>query len=82
MDLPKKECTVESAKKMASDVVNFLSGRIFPSTTTTTTTATITSTPAGLSKESQHDNTTTQSRSSDVPRLDAPSPKRMHGNEY
>ncbi|KAK9135086.1 hypothetical protein Syun_014416 [Stephania yunnanensis] len=69
MDLSDEECTIESAKKMAGDVVNFLSGKIFPMTTTitATTTATTTSAPVGPSKESQLESMTTQSRSNDVP---------------
>ncbi|KAK9160700.1 hypothetical protein Syun_007041 [Stephania yunnanensis] len=56
MDLSDKECTVESAKKMVGDVVNFLSGKTFSTATTTTTTATTIPTtktaPVGPSKES------------------------------
>ncbi|KAK9167230.1 hypothetical protein Scep_002421 [Stephania cephalantha] len=39
MDTPPKLCTLEFERKMASNVVNFLSGRILDPTTTTTTMA-------------------------------------------
>ncbi|KAK9162801.1 hypothetical protein Syun_003703 [Stephania yunnanensis] len=52
MDSPPKLCTVESARKMASDVVNFLSGKSFGSTTTTTTPTTTTDTTAAATDTS------------------------------
>ncbi|KAK9121305.1 hypothetical protein Syun_018922 [Stephania yunnanensis] len=45
MDSPPELCTLESARKMASDVVNFHSGRSFGPTTTTTTPITATAQP-------------------------------------
>ncbi|KAK9162765.1 hypothetical protein Syun_003667 [Stephania yunnanensis] len=50
MDLLDEECTLDSAKKMMSNVVNFFSGG-FPTTTTTTTIATTTATIATISVE-------------------------------
>ncbi|KAK9083215.1 hypothetical protein Scep_029686 [Stephania cephalantha] len=45
MDLPPELCTIESARTMASDIVNFLSGRSIGPTTTSTTPATATAQP-------------------------------------
>ncbi|KAK9157653.1 hypothetical protein Scep_004227 [Stephania cephalantha] len=63
IDLPDEECTIESTKKIVSDVVNFLSMRILTTTTTTTTTSTTTATTTSASdgplKESKHDNAAT-----------------------
>ncbi|KAK9132824.1 hypothetical protein Scep_012352 [Stephania cephalantha] len=92
MNLPPELCTLESARKMASDIVNFLSGRSFGPTTTTTTptptTATGTTdtsapTEAGP-RQSQHDSTSTHSTPTNAPpaRVDARPPKRMHDKEY
>ncbi|KAK9148064.1 hypothetical protein Scep_006821 [Stephania cephalantha] len=90
MDLPPELCTLESARKMASDIVNFLSGRSFGPTTTTTTPTTATGTTdtsapteAGP-RQSQHDNTSTHSTPANAPpaTVDARPPKRMHGKEY
>ncbi|KAK9094519.1 hypothetical protein Scep_025988 [Stephania cephalantha] len=44
MDSPPELCTLESARKMASDIVNFLSGRSIGPTTATTTPTTATGT--------------------------------------
>ncbi|KAK9100725.1 hypothetical protein Scep_024155 [Stephania cephalantha] len=52
MDSPPELCTLVSARKMASDVVNFLSGRSFDPTTTTTTTTTTTGTTAAATDTS------------------------------
>ncbi|KAK9157473.1 hypothetical protein Scep_004047 [Stephania cephalantha] len=94
MDSPLELCTFESARKMASDVVNFLSGRsLGPTTTTTTTTAatgtttayTDTSAPTQAGpRQSQHDSTSTHSTPANAPPppVDARPPKRMHGKEY
>ncbi|KAK9100245.1 hypothetical protein Scep_023675 [Stephania cephalantha] len=46
MDLPPELCTIESARTMASEIVNFLSGRSLGPTTTSTTPATATGTTA------------------------------------
>ncbi|KAK9139649.1 hypothetical protein Scep_009330 [Stephania cephalantha] len=46
MDLPPEVCTIESARTMASDIVNFLSGRSIGPTPTSTTPATATGTTA------------------------------------
>ncbi|KAK9105295.1 hypothetical protein Scep_022139 [Stephania cephalantha] len=52
MDSPPELCTLESARKMTSDIVNFLSGRSFGPTTTTTTTTTATGTTAAATDTS------------------------------
>ncbi|KAK9144824.1 hypothetical protein Sjap_004727 [Stephania japonica] len=60
MDMSGELCNMESVKKMASGVVNLLSGRtLTTTTTTTTTTATTTTTPIAPLKEFQRDSTTT-----------------------
>ncbi|KAK9148211.1 hypothetical protein Scep_006968 [Stephania cephalantha] len=90
MDLPPELCTIESAKTMASDIVNFLSGRsIGPTTTSTTpattigTTATSGPTEAGP-RQSQHGSTSTHSTpaTAQPATVDARPTKRMLGKEY
>ncbi|KAK9135515.1 hypothetical protein Syun_014845 [Stephania yunnanensis] len=91
MDLPPELCTLESVRKMASDIVNFLSGRSHgPATTTTTTPATATGTTATSApteagpKQSQHGSTSTHSTPANAPpaTVDASPPKRMLDKEY
>ncbi|KAK9104667.1 hypothetical protein Scep_021511 [Stephania cephalantha] len=88
--LPPELCTLESARQMASNVVNFLSGRIFGPTTSTTTPTTATGatdtsvpTEAGR-RQSQHDITSTHSTPANVPAwsIAARPPKRLDGKEY
>ncbi|KAK9098413.1 hypothetical protein Syun_025458 [Stephania yunnanensis] len=71
MDSSLELCTLESMKKMVSDVVNFLPGMSLGPTTTTTTTITTAATTIATDttaptqptpKHSQHDNTSTQLR--------------------
>ncbi|KAK9140179.1 hypothetical protein Scep_009860 [Stephania cephalantha] len=88
--LPPELCTLESARQMASDVVDFLSGRSFGPTTITTTPTTATGTTdtsaptEAAPRQSQHDNTSTHSTPGNAPpaTVDARPPKRMHGKEY
>ncbi|KAK9135089.1 hypothetical protein Syun_014419 [Stephania yunnanensis] len=88
--LPPELCTLDSARQMASDVVNFLSGRSFGPTTTTkipttTTGTTDTSAPTEAAhRHSQHDSTSTHSIPANAPpaTADARPPKRIHGKEY
>ncbi|KAK9089025.1 hypothetical protein Scep_028107 [Stephania cephalantha] len=77
MDSPPELCTLESARKMTSDIVNFLSGRSFGPTTTTTTTTTATGTTAAATdtsaptqagpRQSQHESTSTHSTPAHAP---------------
>ncbi|KAK9088467.1 hypothetical protein Scep_027549 [Stephania cephalantha] len=83
---------------MASDIVNFLSGRILDPTTTTTTTSTTTTTMVAATnietdtsaptqpgpRQSQHDSTSTNYTPSNAPphRSMLSPPKRMLGKEY
>ncbi|KAK9125284.1 hypothetical protein Scep_014130 [Stephania cephalantha] len=78
---------------MASDVFNFLFGRILNPTTTTTTTTTAAATTIATDtsaptqpgpRQSQHGNASTHSTPSNAPPLsvDARSPKRMLDEEY
>ncbi|KAK9156877.1 hypothetical protein Scep_003451 [Stephania cephalantha] len=94
MDSPPELCTLESARKMASDVVNFLSGRSLDPTTTTTATTTAAGTTTAYTdtsaptqagpRQSQHDSTSTHSTPANAPPppVDARPRKRMHGKEY
>ncbi|KAK9160069.1 hypothetical protein Syun_006410 [Stephania yunnanensis] len=93
VDSPTELCTLDYARKMTSDVVNFLSERSFgPTTTTTTTTTTIgtaaandTSTPTQAGPmPSQHNSTSTHSTPANAPppTVDARPLKKMHNKEY
>ncbi|KAK9088917.1 hypothetical protein Scep_027999 [Stephania cephalantha] len=90
MDLPPELCTIESARTMASDIVNFLSGRSIGPTTTSTTPATTTGTTATSGpteagpRQSQHGSTSTHSTpaTAQPATVDARPPKRMLGKEY
>ncbi|KAK9160144.1 hypothetical protein Syun_006485 [Stephania yunnanensis] len=91
MDLAPELCTLESAWKMASDIVNFLSRRsIGPTTTTTTTPATAIGTTATSApieegpRQSRHGSTSTHSTPANAPpvTVDDRPPKRMIGKEY
>ncbi|KAK9133080.1 hypothetical protein Scep_012608 [Stephania cephalantha] len=90
MDLPPELCMLESARTMASDIVNFLSGMSIGPTTTSTTPATATGTTATFGpteagpRQSQHGSTSTHSTSATAPpaTADARPPKRMLGKEY
>ncbi|KAK9111789.1 hypothetical protein Scep_019308 [Stephania cephalantha] len=48
MDSPAELCTLESAKKIMSDVINFLLGRSLGANTTTTTTTTAATTATDI----------------------------------
>ncbi|KAK9101115.1 hypothetical protein Scep_024545 [Stephania cephalantha] len=67
MDLPPEVCTIESARTILSDMVNFLSGRSISPTPTSTTPATATGTTATSGptesgpRPSHHGSTTTPS---------------------
>ncbi|KAK9098996.1 hypothetical protein Syun_026041 [Stephania yunnanensis] len=90
MDLPPELCTLVSARTMASDIVNFLSGRSIGPTTTSTTPATATDTTATSGpteagpRQSQHGSTSTHSTPATAPpaTADARPPKRILGKEY
>ncbi|KAK9168928.1 hypothetical protein Syun_001068 [Stephania yunnanensis] len=90
MDLPPELCTLESARTMASDIINFLSGRSIGPTTTSTTLATATGTTATSDpteagpRQSQHCSTSTGATPINAPpaTVNARPPKRMLGNEY
>ncbi|KAK9111886.1 hypothetical protein Scep_019405 [Stephania cephalantha] len=89
MDLPSELCTIESARTMASDIVNFLSGRSIGPTTTSTTPATATGTtatsaPIEASPSGPDGSTSTHSTPANAPpvTVDACPPKRMLGKEY
>ncbi|KAK9098919.1 hypothetical protein Syun_025964 [Stephania yunnanensis] len=87
MDLPPELCTLESARTMASDIFNFLSGRSIGPTTTTTTPATATGTTATTEagpRQSQHGSTSTHSTPANAPpaTVDARPLKRTLGKEY
>ncbi|KAK9166424.1 hypothetical protein Scep_001615 [Stephania cephalantha] len=90
MNLPPELCTIKSARTMASDIVNFLSGRSIGPTTTSTTPATATGTTATSApneagpRQSQHGSTSTHSTPANAPPItvDSRHPKRMLGKEY
>ncbi|KAK9134119.1 hypothetical protein Scep_013647 [Stephania cephalantha] len=90
MDLPPEVCTIESARTIMCDIVNFLLGRSIGPTPTSTTPATATGTSATSGpteagpRQSQHGSTSTRSTSATAQpaTLDARPPKRMHGKEY
>ncbi|KAK9083457.1 hypothetical protein Scep_029928 [Stephania cephalantha] len=90
MDLPPEVCTIESARTILSDMVNFLSGRSISPTPTSATPATATGTTATSGptesgpRSSHHGSTTTPSTpaTAQTATADARPPKRMHGKEY
>ncbi|KAK9132968.1 hypothetical protein Scep_012496 [Stephania cephalantha] len=90
MDLPPEVCTIESARTIMCDIVNFLSGRSIGPTPTSTTPATATGTTATSGpteagpRQSQHGSTSTHSTpaTAQPATVDARPPKRMHGKEY
>ncbi|KAK9118322.1 hypothetical protein Scep_016415 [Stephania cephalantha] len=87
MDLPPELSTIESARTMASDIVNFLSGRSIGPTTTSTTPATTTATSGPTEagpRQSHHGSTSTHSTPATAlpATVDARPPKRMLGKEY
>ncbi|KAK9114146.1 hypothetical protein Syun_020943 [Stephania yunnanensis] len=90
MDLPPEVCTIESARTILSDIVNFLSGMSISPTPTSTTPSTATGTTATSGttesgpRQSQHGSTSTHSTQATAQpaTADARPPKRMHGKEY
>ncbi|KAK9148610.1 hypothetical protein Scep_007367 [Stephania cephalantha] len=90
MDGPPPElCTIESARTMASDIVNFLSGRSIGPTTTSTTPATTTAQPPHPPYRSEPEAAPsmvalphTPPRHGSAATVDARPPKRMLGKEY